>query len=49
MQGVECVITENTHTLSAEGIESSWGEVGGGFSKTKKVKEICEVYSKFPE
>ena len=46
---VESVITENIHTPSTEGIESSWGKRGGGFSKTKKIKDICEVCSKFLE
>ena len=32
---------------STEGIGNSWG--GGGFSKTKKIKEMYEVELEFPE
>ena len=38
---------ENIHTPPTEGIGISWG--GGGFRKTKKIKEMHEAQLEFPE
>lgn len=44
---VESVITENIHTPSTEGIESSWGRGVGGSQRPKKLKTFVRFTRNF--